>query len=229
MTLAPRIWLQSRKGRALDLVEPVPGQVDWSEVADTLAYINRYVGAADFAVSVANHTLIAYRAACAVGATERERALVLVHDAKETRIGDKATPVKHAELAVARQMFGLKGEDMLREVMAELERRHDRALYAAAGIEPPGDAEAAFVKRCDITALVTERRDFLARSPMKWAAEIEAVPPLPTRQRLLPPARAAIELHQLFLAHLPGARTQSARPVAASSPCPSPETLRRSA
>lgn len=216
MNLIPRVWLQSRQGRALDLVEPRPGQVDFAEIADTLALINRYVGASTVAVSVANHTLIAYRAACTAGATERERALVLLHDAHETRIGDKATPVKAMEYAVARQMFGLKGEDTLRQVMAEIERRHDAAIYMAAGIDPPTEAEHAFVKRCDLTALVTERRDFLSRPPMPWAPSIEAVPPLPSRQRLLPPARAAIELHELFLSHLPGARAQSARTVPVS-------------
>lgn len=216
MSLAPRIWLQSRKGRALDMVNPRCGQVDFSEAADQLSLINRYVGASDVAVSVANHTLIADRAAQMAGATPRERALVLLHDVKESRIGDKTTPTKEAEYAVAREMFGLTGEDIVRQVMAELERRHDTAIYQAAGIDPPTHAEHAFVKRCDITALVTERRDFLARPPMPWGVEIEAVPPLKTRQRLLPPARAAIELHELFLAFLPGARAQSARAVSQS-------------
>lgn len=211
MSLTPRIWKQSRYGRAIDLVEPRADQVDFAEVADQLSLINRYVGASTVAVSVANHTLIAFRAAERAGATERERALVLLHDAKETRIGDKATPVKAMEFAVAREIMGLKGEDTLRQVMAEIERRHDAAIYAAAGIAPPNEAEHAFVKHCDIVALNTERRDYLARSPMPWGAEIEAVPALSTRQRLLPPAAAALALHALFIAHLPGARAQSAR------------------
>ncbi|MFD1491069.1 hypothetical protein, partial [Ancylobacter vacuolatus] len=69
----------------------------------------------------------------------------------------------------------------------------------------------AFVKHCDIVALNTERRDFLAPPPMRWGAAIEAVFPLSTRQRLLPPAAAALALHELFISHLPGARAQSAR------------------
>lgn len=211
MSTPPRVWLQSRYGRALDLVEPYAQQVNFAEIADQLALINRYVGASTVAVSVANHTLIAFRAAERAGATERERALVLLHDAKETRIGDKATPVKAMEFAVALEMFGLKGEDTVRQVMAEVERRHDTAIYAAAGLNPPSEAEEAFVKRCDITALVTERRDFLSPPPMPWAPSIEAVPPLPSRQRLLPPAAASLALHALFLSHLPGARAQSAR------------------
>lgn len=216
--LAPRVWSQSRKGRAVDLLSPAPGQVDFGEIADQLALINRYAGASDVAVSVANHTLIADRAAQSAGATPRERALVLLHDAKETRIGDKTSPVKLLEFAMAREMFGLPAEDVLHQVMAEIERRHDRAIYAAAGIDPPTPAEEAFIKRCDLTALVTERRDFLSRAPLPWGPEIEAVPPLKTRQRLLPPARAAIELHELFLAHLPGARAQSGRAVSLSTP-----------
>ncbi|GLK71683.1 hypothetical protein KHC23_12910 [Ancylobacter dichloromethanicus] len=216
MSLPPRVWLQSRNGRALDLVAPRPGQVDFAEIADQLALINRYVGASSVAVSVANHTLIAYRVACAVGATERERALVLLHDVHESRIGDKAPPVKAMEFAIAREMFGATAEDTLRQVMAEIERRHDAAIHAAALVDPPSEAEKAFVHRADLTALVTERRDFLSRPPMPWAPSIEAVPPLPTRQRLLPPARAAIELHELFIAHLPGARAQSFRAAPAT-------------
>lgn len=211
MSLTPRVWMQSLHGRAVDLVEPRVGQVDFGEIADTLSQINRYGGAARPAVSVANHTLIAYRAACTVGATERERALVLLHDAHEARIGDKTTPVKQMEFAVAREMFGLTGEDTLRQVMAEIARRHDAAIHAAAGLDVPDEAERAFVHRCDITALNTERRDFLGTAPLGWGEAIDAVPPLPSRQRLLPPARAAIELHELFLSHLPGARAQSAR------------------
>lgn len=211
MSTPPRVWKQSRYGRALDLVEPHAEQVNFAEIADQLSLINRYVGASTVAVSVANHTLIAFRAAERAGATERERALVLLHDALETRIGDKATPVKAMEFAVARQMFGLKGEDTLRQVMAEVERRHDAAIYAAAELNPPSEAERAFVKHCDIVALNTERRDFLARPPMPWGADIEAVPALSSRQRLLPPPAASLELHALFLSHLPGARAQSAR------------------
>lgn len=211
MSLTPRVWLQSRYGRALDLVEPHAEQVNFAEIADQLALINRYVGASTVAVSVANHTLIAFRAAERAGATEREKALVLLHDAKETRIGDKATPVKAMEFAVALEMFGLKGEDTVRQVMAEVERRHDAAIYAAAGIAPPSEAEEAFVKHCDIVALNTERRDFLAPPPMPWGAHIEAVAPLSSRQRLLPPPAASLALHELFISHLPGARAQSAR------------------
>ncbi|MFD2030916.1 hypothetical protein ACFSKM_12680 [Ancylobacter dichloromethanicus] len=141
MSLPPRVWLQSRNGRALDLVAPRPGQVDFAEIADQLALINRYVGASSVAVSVANHTLIAYRVACAVGATERERALVLLHDVHESRIGDKAPPVKAMEFAIAREMFGATAEDTLRQVMAEIERRHDAAIHAAALVDPPSEAE----------------------------------------------------------------------------------------
>lgn len=208
---APRIWLQSRKGRVLDMVEPQAGAVDFEEIADQLAQVNRYAGASDVPVSVANHTLICDRVAQMSGATERQRALVLLHDAHETRIGEAPTPSTQAKIAIAAQLYGAAGADMVRQVLAEEKRRHDRAIYEAARIAPPSAEELFFVHHCDVTALATERRDFLARPPMPWSAATEAATPLRQRQRLLPPPVAALELHKLFLAFLPGARAQSER------------------
>ncbi|MDF2621431.1 MAG: uncharacterized protein K0S00_4090 [Xanthobacteraceae bacterium] len=211
MSVAPRIWLQSRRGRVVDMVEPRADQVDFAEIADQMADIARYAGAAVPMVSIANHTLIADRVAVTSGATPRLRALVLLHDQHETRIGETPTPATHARLAIATQMFGLPVADALRQVFDEEKRRHDRAIHEAAGIAMPTAEEKLFIHHCDIVALATEKRDFLASPPMPWARAVEQAVPLKHRQRLLPPGAAAIELHGLFLDLLPGARAQSQR------------------
>ncbi|MCS0501416.1 hypothetical protein [Ancylobacter mangrovi] len=209
--IAPSIWHQSPSGRALDMVEPAAAQVDFAEIAGQLALVNRYAGASRVPVSVANHTLIADRVAVLSGATERLRALVLLHDCHETRIGEVPAPSTRAKLAIARQLYGLPGEDVVREVLAEEKRRHDRAIHEAAGIALPTLEEKAFIHHCDIGALATERKHFLVEPPMPWAREVEQAAFLRQRPALPVPVEAAEELHALFLAFLPGARAQSAR------------------
>ena len=211
MSAAPKVWLQSRKGRVIDMVEPRASEVDFAEIADQLADVNRYAGSAERAVSVANHTLIADACAEAFGATLRQRQVVVLHDLHESRIGEAPTPSTRAKVAIAVEMFGLPAGDMLRQVLDEEKRRRDIAIYAAAGIPMPTAEERVFLHRCDLAALKTERRDYLAPQPMPWAPHIEAAQALPRRIKLLPPAEASLALHKLFLILLPGARAQSAR------------------
>jgi hypothetical protein len=211
MSSAPKIWLQSRKGCVIDMVEPRADQVDFAEIADQLALLNRYAGASDLAVSVANHQLIADACAVAFGATLRQRQIVVLHDGHESRIGEVPTPSTRAKLEIGLQMFGLPFSDQLRQVLDEEKHRHDIAIHATAGIAMPEAAERLFIHRCDLAALKTERRDYLATPPMPWAPEVEAAPALPRRIKLLPPAEASLALHQLYLELLPGARAQSPR------------------
>lgn len=211
MKIGDTIWMQSLRGRAIDMVEPSPVQVDFAEIADMLSTVNRYCGAAERPVSVANHTLIAVACAEAFGGNARRRALVALHDCHEARISDIPTPAAQALAAIAGQMYGLPAADHVKQALAEMKRRHDIAIHKAAGIDMPDAEEREFIRRCDIAALATERRDYLAAPPQAWAAEIEAAPRLPQRHRLLPPGDAALALHRLFLEMLPGARAQSAR------------------
>jgi len=211
MSAAPTVWMPSRKGRVIDMVEPRADQVYFAEIADQLADICRYAGAAERAVSVANHQLITDACAVAFGATLRQRQVVVLHDAHESRIGEAPTPSTQAKLAIGLQMFGLPFSDQMRLVLDEEKRRHDMAIYAAAGIPMPTSEERLFIHACDLAALKTERRDYLASQPMAWAPQIEEAPALPRRIKLLAPPDAAAALHRLYLELLPGARAQSDR------------------
>ena len=170
MSLAPDICMQSLRGRAVDMVEPSPVQVDFAEIADMLSTLNRYAGAAEKPVSVANHTIIAVACAAAFGGNARRRALVALHDCHEARIGDIPTPAAHALAAIAGQLYGLPASDHVKQAIAELKRRHDIAIHKAAGIDMPDAEEREFIRRCDIAALATERRDYLCAQPRAWAA-----------------------------------------------------------
>lgn len=166
------IWAQSLYGHAIDLVDPAPADVDFREIAHALAGIHRYAGNAATPVSVAFHTLIA-----ADAAEPDIKPYVLLHDAHESRLGDITTPC--ADALDAMLEAGQRGA--VRKAIARLKATHDVVIWKAAGLPPPLPGMAARIQRCDIVALNTERRDFLAPSPKRWSDLVESVPPSPHR------------------------------------------------
>jgi 5'-deoxynucleotidase YfbR-like HD superfamily hydrolase len=212
-------WSLSRNGRAVDLVNPRVEDVDFLEIADTLAHVYRWTGSAKHDVSVAWHTIIGVEIA-------RWRKLDhaiphwLLHDAHEARLGDIATPVAEAYATViaSRILFGV-GEAAVEEIrrnvrsaQAEMKGRHDYVLQRAAGLEGPFNLDVALaVKEIDRIALMTERRDYLPTSPRRWDEGLESVPTFP--RALGPPPTPAVcseRLYQLFRQHLPALGGQAA-------------------
>lgn len=167
------IWSQSLYGRAIDLVEPTPDQIDFKEIAFTLANINRYAGAAEGNVSVAKHSLIVCDCVDDV-----YKPYALLHDAHEAYIGDITTPATRAIAAMAERVAGLNAGGIVLSALKHLKERHDDAIWIAAGLPAPSSKVLNHIKAADIIALQTERRDFLAKSPKPWAAEIETAKPL---------------------------------------------------
>jgi uncharacterized protein len=200
------IWSQTLRGRAFDLLAPRPEMVDFAEIADTLATLHRYAGAAEKPVSVALHTLIA----CDAAPRESDKAHILVHDAHEAFIGDIITPAAHAIHEIIRLRAGYKDAENFSDALAALKANIDAAILSAAGLLPPDHLQAAGVKFADLTALVTERRDFLAKPPMPWAPQIEAIKPLPKKYRLRPAPDVAAELLARFKVYLPALRAHAA-------------------
>lgn len=197
------IWMQSLTGRAIDLVDPVPEQVDFCEIAEQLARINRYCGASDFPVSVAQHTIIAFECAQKAAAP-----WALLHDAHEARIGDITSPAKRALSVIARDILGKNAgryeETIVIRAMSELKRRHDHAIHEAAGLMLPSLAILREIERADAMALQTERRDFLRRCEKPWPVRGDAcVAPSKKSYRPLSIAASADQLFALFCSHLP--------------------------
>lgn len=199
------IWMQTRSGRAFDLIDPAPGDVDFREIADVLGNINRFCGHTDRPVSVALHTLTVMD----IAGRESPLAMAwaLLHDAHEAYIGDITTPVSKA----IRYHAPTDGDPLpfcAAEGIRQLKHRVDYAIIAASGLRwrdpnyPDGNV-AAIVKRADDIAMMMERRDFMARPRREWNADLEALK-LP-RARIVwrPGPEAAEELYRRFVSHLP--------------------------
>jgi hypothetical protein len=203
------IWSQTLRGRAFDLINPDARHVDFAEIADTLAFLRRYAGAAEKPVSVAQHTLIVFDAA-----QPEDRAHVLLHDAHEAYIGDIITPTAQALAAIVEDLLQprrtINGRALFLTALASLKTRIDGAIYHAAGLAPPGEDQRARIRRADLIALRTERRDFLAKPPKPWEPEIEALAPLSKKYRLRAAPDVADELLQKFNTYLPALRSNRA-------------------
>lgn len=194
-------WLATVSGGEIDLLEPTPAQFDMGEIAEALANICRFSGRVSRMWSVAQHSVL-----MADHASPEARAYCLMHDAKETAIGDTPTPTKRAQLLVLagldmpsidareeRMRRALHG--LLVERQRAFEDRIDAALHRAAGLAwPPPPSVVDEVHDLDLRALATERRWFMARSIRKWSAAVEKARPF-YRATLapLPPPLAAAE------------------------------------
>jgi hypothetical protein len=161
------------------MLDPNPADIRWWEMCETLAHINRYTGCAEPDVSVAFHSLIVHDVA-----DESVKPYALIHDFHEAIIGDISTPTAQAIGAVANEYTSQSsdlpddlGERIVKWSIRYLKRRHDLAIWAAAGLTPPTPEQQALIRHADIVALNTEVRDFMAPKPDRWGDEYEAVPP----------------------------------------------------
>lgn len=117
-----------------------------SEIAHSLAYINRYTGHANRAYSVAEHSLlVANIARTEFGADAGGQLAALMHDAHECIVGDVASPIK--------QVLGT--------IWAQFEALHEHHLRTHLQLLGLYQQHAAMVKQCDLIALATERRDLI--------------------------------------------------------------------
>jgi hypothetical protein len=207
--LPPLVWTQTRRGRVFDLMEPRAEDVDFGEIAETLAHLPRFGANSEKPVSVAQHTLIA-----ALAAPAEIRPYVLLHDAHEAYIGDIVTPVVQALDRLWAEAHGGHYEAIgcPSKVIGTLKHRLDGAIYAAAGLPVPDAPLRREIALADRRALVTERRDFCARPPLSWGAEIEQTPPLTMAFRYRPPGDVAGELLAAFRASLPALLGRRAAP-----------------
>lgn len=144
-------WLLTHTGREHSLTAlPHPDNApSVSEIAWSLAHINRYTGHARRAYSVAEHSLLVADIAHALGASKLLELVCLWHDAHESITGDVASPIK--------QMLGAAWHTF--------EDFHQDGLLQAYELLEPLRAHHDFVKQCDLIALATERRDLTAFDP----------------------------------------------------------------
>lgn len=198
-------WIQTRSGRALDLLDPTPEMIDFREdVSIALAKTPRFaaqtsdingiwavsehcVTGADWIGGTEGRRLCAAYGLVGNGAVRLAQAAFLMHDAHEYVITDIATPVTQAGDAVARAQGAPKGA--VSGAIGSLKERLDAAIYRAAGRPWPLPQNVLrLVKLVDARLLITERNHLLARPPKSWGA-LENLEPLPMRGALKIDAR----------------------------------------
>lgn len=155
-------WTHTASGKKLPLLTPTPADIDFADIAYQLSHINRYSGAAG-RYSVAQHSHVVMDLL-----PSEFKVYGLLHDAHEAYIGDATTPVVESLQWIA---TGPKQAYMV------LKSRLDGAIHAAAGVPWPPPIEVLnAVRYADTVALLTERRDLLAKSPYPWNTALKAEP-----------------------------------------------------
>lgn len=168
-------WLLTIEGREHELT---PGAAALNaptiaEIAHSLALINRFTGHARRPYSVAEHSLLVADLAAADGASAIVQLAALMHDAHEAFSGDVASPVKWT----------------VGEAWHAFEHAQATALHHRFGLRTVMHAHRAAIRRWDLIALATERRDLTAWDAAKhrpWAIlDTPAAPVLPCNERNL--------------------------------------------
>jgi len=146
-------WIITTHGQDHTITGPavlMPGNAPRIEViAHALAQINRFTGHASRPYSVAEHSLLVCDIVASMGLGCHAQMAALLHDAHEAITGDTATPVKWA-LGTAWLMF---------------ENEHAAAVRAGYHIQSAHATHRAAIKRADLIALATERRDLMRFVP----------------------------------------------------------------
>ncbi len=190
-------WIQTHTGKAFDLLDPKPDQIDVEDIAHALAHLCRFTGHARRFCSVAQHSCFVAEIAAEFWQAEhgtpcpaRVALAALLHDAPEAYIGDVSSPLKIA----------LRGEGTISEY-DQIEARICEAIYErfgmytirAGAVNVPG-----LIKRADLIALATEHRDlFDGPPPRSWGVML----PEPCASRMVVPwpvAQARAEFLRWF-------------------------------
>lgn len=157
-------WGLSNAGRVIDHTNPMAtaGKLSVGEIAHSLATINRYCGHALRPISVAEHSLlVADILEQVMGLGVHAQLAGLMHDAHEVATGDVATPVKR-QVGAPWQAF---------------EEPWEHAFHKAFGLCEAFATYGPAIKRADLIALATERRDLMHPGGPPWAS-LAGVEPL---------------------------------------------------
>jgi len=87
-------FILTNSGVHFHLLNPVPSEVVWADVAHSLAYLCRFTGHTNTFWSVASHSLGCAAIAYHLNLGDRIELLCLIHDAAEAYVNDIASPLK---------------------------------------------------------------------------------------------------------------------------------------
>lgn len=146
--------------------DPHIEDVHIEDIAHGLAFQCRFNGQTRAFYSVAQHSLLV----CGL-VPSRLRLAALLHDAAEAYLGDMVKPLKQCF-----PQFAL----IEAKVMAIIGER-----FAIAGFDAPA------IKRGDLIALATEKRDLMPNSTESWSS-LQGLQPMPTRIVPMEPQEAKV-------------------------------------
>lgn len=172
MTPTSTAYVSTYLGHRFHLAAPHIDDVHIEDIAHGLAFQCRFNGQTQAFYSVAQHSLLVAGLVPA-----RLRLAALLHDAAEAYLGDMVKPLK----ALFPEFSMLEAR-----VMAVIGER-----FGVAGFADPA------IKRADLVALATEKRDLMPHSCEPWAA-LAGVSPVPTRIRPLAPDEAQAAFLERF-------------------------------
>lgn len=190
-------WAPSLSGKPVNLTNPSEQQVEFKELADTLAGVYLWNGTSYHDISAAFHTLIAFDAA-----PEETRPYVLLSNAHKARLGD-TDPMRQEMLDTAERLGSVSGLRVMRQVMADIVLRQSSVFFRAAGLPFPSPPILEAVIAANGVATKTELRDFLLAQDLPRARGLEKVEPLKQVYRFKNKWTAADELYRKFQQYLP--------------------------
>ena len=164
MNVIKSIFVSTYTGRQIHPLSPDPEQIDIEDIAHGLAFQCRFNGQTRHFYSVAQHSLIV-----AELVPKRLRMAALLHDAAEAYLGDVVKPLK-----------------LLLPFYSDIENQVMKAISLKFGI---GNLDDRAIKRADLIALATEKRDLMPHSTEPWSA-LQGIVARPNRIHAMSPLEA---------------------------------------
>lgn len=212
-------WILTHSGYKFDLLNPTAAMVHPADIVHALSMICRFNGHSRRHYSVAQHSLTVVAILALEDRPDDEKLAGLLHDAPEAYISDLTRPLKQAMrgFSTARQRtwmmqadaMGLDAErlyervantpmqhaageafNVLESFYHQVEARIWRAICQR--FDLPEQLPAS-VKRADMVALATEKRDLMPTHPETWPC-LNGIEPAP----FAIPARTPVEARELF-------------------------------
>ncbi|WP_243368896.1 hypothetical protein [Microvirga solisilvae] len=218
-------WMQTASGRAFDLLNPSADDVNFEvDVIPSLAKTGRFAchGPVESdAYSVGQHSVLGAHALYRDTGSKEMAAAFLLHDARESYIGDNISPMQRALAAyagqIARDELGERaqpgGKRLVELAFQLMGHQVDAAIYTAAGITYPLPPDvAAKVKEYDLRMLKAEILQLLVKPPKPWTEAIEKAEPLRLKGKITiwPWRRTADEFCSAMKLYLPAALQRAA-------------------
>jgi hypothetical protein len=145
-------------GRMVDLMYLDPSDIEVNHITHCLARIARFNGLTTY--SVAAHSIHVSEILEGEGDSALVQLVGLLHDAHEAYIGDITTPVK--------QLFAPRAIELSSSMVHSIDLRMQKVVLMHFGLWAAHAGCYKRVRRADLTALATERRDLLPSCDAEW-------------------------------------------------------------